>query len=275
MQRATLARPTCIRELGVRSGRDIELVLEPAEIGSGLTLVRADLGEEWPLDLAHSHPGLGCTASGEGVSEVAFVEHLLAALAATGVTDACVILDGPEVPMFDGSALPLLELIEQAGVAGSGVELHPLLVREPVLVTDQGAAAFALPGEPPEVACALQHEHPLIGASFASFRPDVDDFAAHLAPARTFITVEEAEALRGAGLLQAGSEENALVVYPDHLSEEPTLPDAFARHKLVDLIGDLYLLGRPVLGRVFAFHTGHRHNHALATALAAQASDEG
>ncbi len=271
MQGATLSRCVQAREMGVRSGREIELRLEPAGTGAGLTLVRSDLGEQWPLDLAHSRPGPGCTISGEGDAAVCFVEHLLAVLSACGVTDARILLDGPEVPMFDGSALPLLELVEQAGIARSGGEPEPLVIREPVAVMDDGAAVFVVPGEPAELTYALHHDHPLIGRGFASFRPDADDFATELAPARTFITVEGAEAARAAGLLKAGSEENAVVVYPDHLSEEPTLPDAFARHKLVDLMGDLYLLGRPVLGRIFAFYTGHAHNHALARQIATQA----
>jgi len=271
MHRATLKRRVRARDLGVRSGRQIELALEPAEVGAGLTLVRSDLAQQWPLDLEHSQAGPGCTLSGEGAAAVAFVEHLLAALGALGVTDARIVLSGPEVPMFDGSALPLLSLIESAGLAGSEVELCPLVVAEPVLVAEQGAALFALPGEPAELTYAVAYDHPLIGSEFAGFRPGADDFAVELAPARTFITVEEAEAARAAGLLQGGGEENALVVYPDHLSEEPIVPQPFARHKLVDLLGDLYLLGRPVRGRIFAFHTGHRHHHALAHALAAQA----
>ena len=270
MQRGTLERAVRTRDLGVRSGREIELALEPAGIGQGLVLARSDLGEEWPLDLAHCQPGLGCTVSGEGEAAVVFVEHLMAALGAAGVTDARISLNGPEVPMFDGSALPLLSLIEQAGVVTSDAELHPLAVEEPLLVADEAMALFAMPGEPAELAYVLKYDHPLIGSAFAAFCPDTGDFAAELAPARTFLTVEEAEAARAAGLLNAGGEENALVVYADHLSEEPALPNAFARHKLVDLLGDLYLLGRPVVGRIFAFYTGHKHNHALAHTLAEQ-----
>ena len=133
-------------------------------------------------------------------------------------------------------------------------------------------AGRALPGEP-EFAYSLAYDHPMIGREFAEFRAGRDDFDLDLAPARTFIIFEEAEAARQAGVLASGSEENCLVVYLDRLSEQPSLPDAFARHKLIDLIGDLYLLGRPIIGRVFAFYTGHRHNHELAAMLAAAAPD--
>jgi UDP-3-O-[3-hydroxymyristoyl] N-acetylglucosamine deacetylase len=133
-----------------------------------------------------------------------------------------------------------------------------------LLASDGERAACALPGEPPSWAYALWYRHPMIGRQFASFQPDAEDFDTRLAPARTFITVEEAEQAREAGLLAAGSEANCLVVYPDRVSEEPALPAAYARHKLVDMIGDLSLLSRPLVGRFFGFYTGHRHNHDLA-----------
>lgn len=267
-RRATVTSDASATGIGVRSGRDITLAIGPAEIGEGLMLHRQDLGSRWPIDLEHSAPDAGCTVSGEEDAAVCFVEHLMAALWGAGVTDALVTLDGPEVPLFDGSALPLLRLIDEAGVARSGRSLDPLEVSEPAMVVDGDRVLCALPGDPAEMAYSLDYDHPVIGRQFATFVMDRDDFAADLAPARTFITFEEAEALREAGLLAAGTEENCLIVYPDHCSEEPALPQAFARHKLIDLIGDLYLLGRPLLGRVFAFYTGHRHNHELARMLA-------
>jgi len=265
--RATVAATASARAIGVRCGRDLALTLGPAEIGVGLVIARSDLGASWPLDLAHACPGQGCSTSGEGECAVMFTEHLMAALWARGVTDATVTLDGPEVPLFDGSALPLLALIDAAGVVRSGEPLEPLVIAEPAMVIDGERVLIALPGEP-EFAYWLAYDHPLIGREFTQFRPGRDDFDAELAPARTFITVEEAEVARSMGLLNGGGEENCVVVYPDHLSEEPALPQPFARHKLIDLIGDLYLLGRPVLGRVFGFLTGHRHNQELAAMLA-------
>ncbi len=268
--RATLATSAGVRGIGVRYGAEVTLTVEPAEIGAGLIIERPDLGARWPLDLAHSAAGPGCTVTGEGEAAVAFVEHLMAALWARHVTDCVVSVDGPEVPLLDGSAMPLLALIDRAGVRPSSVPVEPLAVTEPAMVIDGDRVLCALPGAA-EFTYSLAYDHPMIGRQFAQFRPDRDDFERDLAPARTFITFEEAQAAREAGLLACGSEENCLVVYPDHLSEQPELPDAFARHKLIDLIGDLYLLGRPIEGRVFAFYTGHRHNQELAAMLAAAA----
>ncbi|MCD6360789.1 MAG: UDP-3-O-acyl-N-acetylglucosamine deacetylase [Armatimonadetes bacterium] len=270
--RATLRSPVTLCDIGVRFGADIELVLAPAPLEEGITLTRSDKGVTWPLDLEHSGPGPGCSVSGEGDLQVHFVEHVLAALAGCGVSDCRISLDGPEVPLFDGSALPLVEAITGAGLVQSSQPWEPLTVSDAVLVSDEGMALCALPGEA-EFTYALAYDHPLIGSEVATFRPGLDDFAAELAPARTFITAEEAQAAQAAGLLAAGSEENSVVVYADHISEEPALPQPFARHKLVDLIGDLFLLGRPVVGRITAFYTGHRHNHELARLLAGQNAD--
>ncbi len=270
--RATLRSSASATDLGVRFGGEVTLTIGPAEIGAGLIIERADLGARRPLDLPHCSPGPGCTVAGEGEVAVCFVEHLMAALWARGVTDCVVSVDGPEVPLFDGSAMPLLALIDEAGLARSGRPLEPIEVAEPILICEGERALAALPGEPAEFAYSLDYEHPLIGREFARFRPESGAFEAELAPARTFITLEEAEAAREAGLLAAGTERNSVVIYRDHVSEPPAVPHAFARHKLVDLVGDLYLLGRPLTGRVFAFGTGHRHNHELARMLADQPS---
>ncbi len=269
--RATLRRAVTLCDVGVRFGAPVTVTLAPAGIGEGLMLTRSDLGATWPLDLGHAAPGPGCTVSRSDDAEVHFTEHLLAALVGCGVSDCRIALDGREVPLFDGSALPMVEAVRDAGIVRSTEVWQPVVITQAELVAEAGAALCALPGEP-EFTYALAYDHPLIGREVASFFPTRDDFALELAPARTFITAEEAQAAQAAGLLAAGTEENSIVIYPDHLSEEPALPQPFARHKLVDLLGDLFLLGRPVIGRVLAFHTGHRHNHELARRLAVQAA---
>lgn len=254
----------------MRSGLEITVTLRPATAGEGLLLDRTDVDEQWRvgIDTAQSLPD--ATAIGDSESPVLFMEHLLAALAAAGVTDAIIEVSGPEVPLFDGSAKPWWDALQKTGVEPLSGEIAPLCVREPVMIEDGDRFIAALPTEWTEYSYALASDEPLIGYQWASYCPSTDDFGSELAPARTFIEYDRALAAQQAGELQGGSERNAIVIYPDHLSAEPTLPQAFARHKLLDLVGDLYLLGRPVHARIVAARTGHRHNLLLAKNLAAQ-----
>jgi UDP-3-O-acyl N-acetylglucosamine deacetylase len=262
--RATLSGRASATDVGVRFGGEVTLSLAPGDLGGGIVLERADLGARWPLDLEHAAPGLGCTVSGDGEAGVHFVEHLMAALWARGITDCVVSVDGREIPLFDGSVRPVLALIDEAGVERSAQTIEPIVIDQKLLSSNEKCAVSVLPGRPTSFAYALWYRHPMIGRQFASFQVSTGDFDEQFAPARTFITVEEAEKARAAGLLAEGSEENAIIIYDDHVSDEPELSAAYARHKIVDMIGDLYLLGRPLIGRFFGFYTGHRQNHELA-----------
>ncbi|HEY3396600.1 MAG TPA: UDP-3-O-acyl-N-acetylglucosamine deacetylase [Armatimonadota bacterium] len=256
--------------VGVRSGLPLVVTGRPAPAGSGLRLARTDHGESWPLDLSAAWAAPGCSAVGPGAGGVIYIEHLMAALAARGITDAAFSVDGPEIPLLDGSALPWVLALDEAGVVEvPGEEIAPLLVTAPIVVQSGTAWLTALPAAEASLTFILEHPHPLVGKQWATFRPDQDDFARDLAPARTFTTSEEATWAQDHGLLRGGSEANALVIYPDRYSEEPTLPMACARHKLLDLIGDLYLLGRPVQGQIIGYQSGHRLNHELARRLRA------
>ncbi len=133
----------------------------------------------------------------------------------------------------------------------------------------------AIPNDTTAYHYLYSSEHPLIGQQWASFVPATGDFARDLAPARTFITIEEAEAARQAGMLKGGSTQNAIVIYPDCLSETPALPQAFARHKLLDMMGDLYLLGRPIQAHIIGSRSGHHQNHQLVQRLAEISQHEG
>jgi UDP-3-O-[3-hydroxymyristoyl] N-acetylglucosamine deacetylase len=269
--RRSLGRAVHLEGLGVRSGRHVRVELLPAPGGAGLRLERTDTAESWPLDLSAAFAAPGGSAVGTAESSVLYVEHLLAALSAAGVTDATVRVDGPELPLLDGSALPWVNLLAEAGVVATGGEVVPLVVAEPVVLCAGETFLSALPAAEAEFVYVLDHPHPLVGRQWARFRPATDDFAADLAPARTFTTEAEARWAQEQDLLRAGSEENAIVLYPDRLSQEPALPHAFARHKLLDLLGDLYLLGRPVQARIVAYQSGHRLNQQLAQALRSQA----
>jgi UDP-3-O-[3-hydroxymyristoyl] N-acetylglucosamine deacetylase len=274
-KRATLSQPTrLLSGVGVRSGLEVSLRLLPASIGAGLALRRMDLGLELPLDLSHALDLPNCSAIGTGQADATlFIEHLLAALHMTGITDVVAQVCGPEVPLLDGSSLPWVDVIGEAGICASAEEVVPLTVTAPVRIQDGDRFVEALPAPMPSFAYELYYDHPLIGTQQAGFRPGVDDFATMLAPARTFALEHELRYMQEHGLLRAGGEDNCLVIYPDRFSAAPTLPDEFARHKILDLLGDLYLLGRPVIAAVRGHLTGHVHNRALLARLAACQSD--
>ena len=269
LTRKTLGRATAAtRGVGVRSGREIAARLLPAEAGAGLAIHRADLGARFPLDLHHALELPNCTAVGTCADDaVMFVEHLMAALHVRGITDLVVEVDGPELPLLDGSALAWDRLIREAGVTDLGGEVQPLVVTQAVRIEDGNCSTVAEPGSPATFAYELEYAHPLIGRQAARFEPGRDDFAETLAPARTFALIEDLRQAQAAGLLRGGGEENCRIIYADRWSAPPTLPDECARHKLLDLLGDLYLLGRPVWGRITARRTGHAHNRALLRAI--------
>ena len=254
----------------MRTGLEITVTVQPAAAGRGLYLHRTDVGRQWPIGVETAQSLPDCTAIGDTQAHVIFMEHLLAVLSAAGITDATIEVSGPEVPRFDGSAKALWEEVNNVGVQPLTGEIASLCVPKPVIVEDDDAFIAALPAEQTEYYYMFASDHPLIGYQWASYCPHTDDFGTQIAPARTFITYEKALAAQQARQLEGGSERNAILIYQDHFSAQPELPQAFARHKLLDLIGDLYVLGCPIQARIIAARTGHKHNLALAKRLAAE-----
>ncbi|HCU33907.1 MAG TPA: hypothetical protein DGT21_00255 [Armatimonadetes bacterium] len=262
--RRTLAAESSLVGLGVRTGQEIELSIGPAPAGSGITIERTDIGSAWPADLEHALPLPACSSIGDETGRVDFVEHLMAVLWAESITDAHLRLDGPEVPLFDGSATPLLAMLRAGGIETLPDSVDALVPEEPIFHIGDDRALAVLPADAPRFGYCLVHPHELVGHQFAEFDPSRELFEEVVAPARTFATWDELQALQGAGMIAAGSEDNCLVVHDDHYSAEPFAGNAMARHKIVDLIGDLYLLGRPLRAHVIGYRTGHADNRALA-----------
>ncbi len=267
--RQTLARPVALHGNAVRThGGQVELRLTPGD--AGLAFWRDDLSQRYPADLDHLASVPNATALGRaGQPEVLFVEHVLSALVGLGYTDAEIHLDGPEVPLFDGSAAPIVEALAEAGVDALPGAVEPLVLSEPLTIERDGRRITAAPADEASFEYHLAHAHPLIGEQVAT--AGWPDYAARVAPARTFATTEELAALAAAGLIKGGSEANLLVIYPDRLSAPLHSTDEFALHKVLDLMGDLALLGRPVQAWIRAERTGHSDNQALARALRATA----
>jgi UDP-3-O-[3-hydroxymyristoyl] N-acetylglucosamine deacetylase len=209
-----------------------------------------------------------CTALRLGERRLATVEHLLAALAGTGVSQAELWLEGEEVPLLDGSALPWVEAIAEAGLSELGPRQLPLLKGE--LLERQGDGfVVALPAEEPRLAAAIEFPHPAIGRQLFSLTLTPERFVSEIAPARTFGFRDQVEQLLAAGLIRGGALDNALVCDGDGWMNPPLrFDDEPVRHKLLDLLGDLALVGLPC-AQVFAY----RGSHGLHTALAGRLAD--
>lgn len=270
MTRRTIARPAELEGIGLHSGARVRLRLEPAEPGTGIRFVRSDVGgREIPATLeavAHTERR---TALRSGADRVDTVEHLLAAVYAAEIDDLALVLDGPEVPILEGSFAPFSAALADAGVTERDGRVRHARVTEGFEV-HEGAASYRVdPGEGFRVGVTLVYDAPVIGRQRADVAIDPEAFAREVAPARTFGFLAEVEPLKARGLLAGATEECAVVLAPDRvLNTTLRWPDEFARHKVGDLVGDLALLGARLHLTVSAERPSHRGNLTCARAIA-------
>lgn len=266
--RRTLKRAVGCTGIGLHSGKAVRLQLRPAPAEHGVVFRRTDLGVEIPATLDHlARLDHATTLSREGAS-VETVEHLLSALQALGVDDVVVEVDGPEVPIMDGSAAPFVILIHEAGLRPLATPRRYLKVLKPVEVVRGSKSARLVPADHFEVSYAIGFDHPLLRHQAIAVRITPETFVESIAPARTFGFLREVETLRRNGLALGGSLENAVVIGESGvLNNKLRFEDEFVRHKILDAIGDLGLLGHPVVGRLEASRAGHALHAAVAREL--------
>jgi len=266
----TLARPVEIEGIGLHTGVRTRLRLCPAPAYTGLLFRRTDLdGFEIPASPQYVARVSYATALVRAGVMIATVEHLLAALYACGVDNAIIEMDNLEVPILDGSAAPFVQMLARAGLRTSDAPRHYVRVRKPIQIGDAHKRILLSPDTAFRVSCVIEFPHPMIGRQQQELVVTEETFAEALAPARTFGFLEEVETLRQKGLIRGGSLQNAIVLDRAGLLNPEGLrfPDEFVRHKIVDLIGDLALIGRPLLARVEAWRPGHALNTAAVAAL--------
>jgi UDP-3-O-[3-hydroxymyristoyl] N-acetylglucosamine deacetylase len=268
----TLAGPAICAGVGLHSGQRVRVSIRPAPVGSGIVFVRTDLdGDNRVRVTAEAVVQTRlCTviANDSGVT-VATIEHLMAALAALDVDNAVVELDGPEVPIMDGSALPFVQLLDRAGRRRQEAERKYIEVLETVEIVDGAKCARLSPADRFELAFEIEFPTPVIGRQRVELAVTEDSFRRELADCRTFGFLHEVEALRQAGLARGGTMENAVVIDGDRVLNPEGLrrPDEFVRHKALDAVGDLYALGAPIIGRFEGVLAGHALNNLVARAL--------
>ena len=246
------------------------MTLRPAAPDSGIVFRRSDAGAEIRADWSNSiDSALSTVLSNREGIHVATVEHLLAALAGNRIDNAVVELDGPEVPIMDGSAAPFVRLIEGAGTEAQDAPRRAIKIMKPVEVAENGSSAALLPDFGFSMSFEIDFDNPLIRRQDISLSIDPDAFNAELAPARTFGLLDDWPRLKAAGLARGGSLDNAIVVSGDRVLNAGGLrfADEFVRHKLVDAVGDLFLAGGAIVGHFRGLRSGHALTRRLLAAV--------
>jgi len=272
----TVKSPGLFAGVGVHTGAYTQVAVRAGDTDSGIVFVRTDV-----LDRDNRVPvspeavcktQLGTVIENAAGVTVATIEHLMAALVMSGIDNAVVELDGPEMPIMDGSSWPFLQILDRAGRRPQAAARRFIEIIDTVEVIDGDKRAALKPALQFEVAFAIEFPTAVIGRQEIDLAMDENAFRRELADCRTFGFLHEVEALRAMGLARGGTMENAVVIEGDRVLNPEGLrrPDEFVRHKALDAIGDLYVLGAPILGRFEGELAGHSINNALVRALAAR-----
>lgn len=295
MNRTTLSKEVTISGKGLHTGNTIDIVIKPSTV-AGIKFIRTDLEPSVTIiaDASHVTNTQRSTTLGKGDASITTVEHILAAFAGKGVSNAIIEVNGPEIPILDGSALPFVNMINEAGVEDLEENIEPLIITETISLKNEesGSEIIAMPADHFEVQVIIDFLNENVAEQTASL-DNIKDFEKEIANCRTFVFTNELEALIDANLIKGGDLGNALVVAEKGMTQdkldilavklgvEKTIlpangilskqdlfhPNEMARHKLLDVIGDLSLLGRPIQGKIIAIKPGHKINTEFATML--------
>jgi len=266
----TIQRPVEARGIGLHSGVPVAIRVLPAPVSTGIVFLRTDL-DNFPISASWRHVARVSYATSlmrQGVL-ISTTEHLLSVFYSCGIDNAYIEINNLEVPILDGSGLPFLELIKEAGVRHYRRKRRYLRIRRPITVEDRSKRISILPDDSFRLTCEICYDHPLVGQQSLEMEVTPDRYADEIAPARTFGFLYELDQMRNMGLIRGASLDNAVcfdrdtVMNPDGMR----FPDECCRHKALDLIGDLALIGKPLLGHVIAERAGHAMHAQLVSRL--------
>jgi UDP-3-O-[3-hydroxymyristoyl] N-acetylglucosamine deacetylase len=266
----TILHPVEATGVGLHSGVPVSIRILPAPPDTGIVFLRTDL-DRFPVPASWRHVARVSYATSlmrQGVL-ISTTEHLLSVLYSSGIDNACVEIDNLEVPILDGSGLPFVTMLQAAGLKAYRRRRRYLRIKRPVTVEDRGKRISILPADVFALTCDVFFDHPMVGRQVLEMEVTPERYAAEIAPARTFGFAHELDAMRDMGLIRGGSLDNAVcfdragVMNPEGLR----FRDECCRHKALDLIGDLALIGRPLLGHVIAERAGHAMHVALVTRI--------
>jgi UDP-3-O-[3-hydroxymyristoyl] N-acetylglucosamine deacetylase len=276
----TLRSDATVAGIGVHSGSPVTLTLHPAEANAGIVFLRPGLNGQRDRELVADYRSVTATEFATVLGDdtgpaVSTTEHVLAALHGLGVDNVVVEVDGPEVPIMDGSAEPFVAAIDQAGIATLAEPRRYIKVLKPVQVGKNGCSGELRPyARGLRIETEIEFDHPMIGCQAFAIDLEPDTFRRELARARTFGFMRDVAKLWSAGYALGASFENTVVVAENRVlnAEGVRFPDEFVRHKAIDAIGDLALAGAPLIGAYRSVRGGHKLNHAVLTALMADQS---
>jgi UDP-3-O-[3-hydroxymyristoyl] N-acetylglucosamine deacetylase len=261
----TVAKRVTATGIGLHSGHPVTLTLAPAPVDAGVYFVRMDLGVEIPARNEFVLDTRLNTTVGIGQARISTVEHVMAALHGMGIDNCRVEVDGPEMPVLDGSAAPFVCMIKEAGLQVQRAGRRFIVIERPVEIRDGDKLARLDPSDAFRISFTVDFDHPLISNQLFEVAVNDRTFEREIARARTFCFRRDIEKMQAMGLAKGGSPENAIVI--DDFSivnpEGLRFADEFARHKVLDAIGDLALFGTPVVGALTAVKSGHAMNQAL------------
>jgi UDP-3-O-[3-hydroxymyristoyl] N-acetylglucosamine deacetylase len=272
----TVAGPAIFAGIGLHTGEHVRVAIRPAAPNAGISFVRTDVHEGdnvvrvAPETVVQTR--LGTVIGNDAGVTVSTIEHLMAAMAALAIDNAIVEVDGPEVPIMDGSSEPFIQILDRAGKRRQDALRRYIEILAPVEAVEDDKRATLTPSDQFEVAFEIAFPSRAIGRQRVDLVIDEDSFREELADCRTFGFLHEVEALRAIGLARGGSMENAVVIDGDRVLNPEGLrrPDEFVRHKALDAVGDLYVLGLPVIGRFEGILAGHGLNNAVVRELMAR-----
>ncbi len=274
MMQRTIRTSVTVSGVGLQTGKAVTMTLKPSPASSGISFVRTDLPNRPLLNLQSLDLSGGLfnfarrTTLGTGPLQIQTTEHLLAALSGLSVDNIVVELDSEELPGLDGSAKDFVGLIKSAGYSEQDAERATLDIKKPVRCEAGGASLEIEPSDSFEISYTLDYPDPVLGKQSLAIKVDESTFESQIAPARTFCLEKEARALLALGLGKGASYKNTLVLGPKGpVDNTLRFPDEPVRHKILDLIGDLYLLGVRINGRVTAIKSGHKLNMAMVKKL--------
>jgi UDP-3-O-[3-hydroxymyristoyl] N-acetylglucosamine deacetylase/3-hydroxyacyl-[acyl-carrier-protein] dehydratase len=266
----TIEKEVSLKGTGLHTANKVNITFKPQEPDCGINFVRTDLPAQPKVAarLDYLLPNactLRRTSIGQGEAEIHTIEHLMAALAGLKIDNLLIEMDNNEVPGLDGSSLGFLELLSQAGIKEQEKVRLPFVIKDAIYVEEEGASIVALPAREFKISYTLNYDHPLLKAQFLEVNLDRETFARELASSRTFCLEGEANLLQYQGLGRGASYDNTLVVGKEGVVKNKLRhADEFVRHKILDLLGDLYLLGYPITGHIIALKSGHALNLKMA-----------